>query len=230
MRLAIEGMRRAKWYSSGILFWMYNDCWPALGYSTVDYYGRPKAAWYSCRRAFAPIAAAICEEDSLLSFHVLNDSFRTPTVKGRILKVDTLSGAVETLAECCTAPAPNENALAATIPPPEDNGHTIVFFEIREDETLLDRARWYPKWLSNVEIAPASISVTQHGNTLSMTSMHGLAFGVALDGDFVADDNFFDLLPGETKSVHLAPPFDSPLSSNAIMLYAYNLPTPIAIS
>ncbi|HEY5140526.1 MAG TPA: hypothetical protein VIJ25_14595, partial [Methylococcales bacterium] len=38
-RLIVESLRRRKFDCSGVLFWMYNDCWPASGWSVVDYYG-----------------------------------------------------------------------------------------------------------------------------------------------------------------------------------------------
>lgn len=46
IRVTMENVRRHKWYSSAILYWMYNDCWPASGWSIVDYYAVPKAAYY----------------------------------------------------------------------------------------------------------------------------------------------------------------------------------------
>ena len=33
IRYSLEGARRSDWYCSGMLYWMYNDCWPALGYA-----------------------------------------------------------------------------------------------------------------------------------------------------------------------------------------------------
>ncbi len=44
---------RAKPYGAGDLIWMYNDCWPETGWSTVDYYGERKASFYFLKRAFA---------------------------------------------------------------------------------------------------------------------------------------------------------------------------------
>ncbi len=60
IRLSLSLYRRNAWYSSGILYWMWNDCWPAAnGWSLIDYYGRPKPAWYAFREAAAPFALSI---------------------------------------------------------------------------------------------------------------------------------------------------------------------------
>ena len=46
IRMTMEVYRRSKWFSSGMIYWMLNDCWPANGWAIIDYYTRPKAAWY----------------------------------------------------------------------------------------------------------------------------------------------------------------------------------------
>jgi len=65
IRLSMELFRRNAWYSSGILYWMWNDCWPAAnGWSIVDYYTMPKPGYFSFRRcAKAVIASVVPDED-----------------------------------------------------------------------------------------------------------------------------------------------------------------------
>ena len=36
----------------GSLLWQLNDCWPVTSWSIIDYYGKPKAAWYAVKNAF----------------------------------------------------------------------------------------------------------------------------------------------------------------------------------
>ena len=40
---------------NGALFFQFKDCWPAVTAAVVDYYGRPKRAYYTLRQAFNPI-------------------------------------------------------------------------------------------------------------------------------------------------------------------------------
>lgn len=44
VRLTMELFRRSKWFSSGLIYWMLNDCWPASGWALIDYYGTPRRA------------------------------------------------------------------------------------------------------------------------------------------------------------------------------------------
>ena len=59
IRLAMESARRRKYYCSGIQFWMYNDCWPAAGWSVLDYWGDRKAGWYGMASGCKPVIASL---------------------------------------------------------------------------------------------------------------------------------------------------------------------------
>jgi beta-mannosidase len=51
----MEYCRSNKFRNSGFLVWQYNDIWPAVSWSTVDWYGTPKPAYYFQKRASRPI-------------------------------------------------------------------------------------------------------------------------------------------------------------------------------
>jgi len=58
LKFGIEHFRRRKPHCSGTLFWQFNDCWPVLSWSVLDYYGFGKAGYYYARRAYAPVMAS----------------------------------------------------------------------------------------------------------------------------------------------------------------------------
>ena len=61
-------------YKRQIIYWMLNDCWPAAaGWSFLDYYNVPKAAFYSFKRCAAPIMASIDYENGVYRVYVSND-------------------------------------------------------------------------------------------------------------------------------------------------------------
>ena len=55
MRYAVEVYRRRMFETSGSLIWQYNEPWPAVTFSLVDFFGRPKAAYYWVRHVHAPV-------------------------------------------------------------------------------------------------------------------------------------------------------------------------------
>jgi beta-mannosidase len=73
VRTGIEAERRAMPYCMGSLFWQLNDCWPAVSWSAVDYYGAPKALYYAARGAYAPILVSPVVEDGAIRVHVVSD-------------------------------------------------------------------------------------------------------------------------------------------------------------
>ncbi len=55
MQIAIEHMRRRKPRTAGVAVWQFDDAWPAISWSLVDYYGRPKAAYFKVQKAYNPL-------------------------------------------------------------------------------------------------------------------------------------------------------------------------------
>ena len=59
LQLALEHARRRKYGCSGIMFWQFNDPWPAISWSVVDYFHRPKAAYETICRAYQPVLVSV---------------------------------------------------------------------------------------------------------------------------------------------------------------------------
>ncbi len=56
LRYAIEANRRRKYHCSGTIPWQFNEPYPmAASTSSVDYYAQPKPAYYAVARAYAPV-------------------------------------------------------------------------------------------------------------------------------------------------------------------------------
>ncbi|NBW32615.1 MAG: hypothetical protein EBR22_01525 [Cytophagia bacterium] len=54
MEYAIRAQRHATPRCGGSIVWQWNDAWPVVSWSLLDYTARPKPAWFAVRRAFAP--------------------------------------------------------------------------------------------------------------------------------------------------------------------------------
>lgn len=56
MEHVVRTLRSQRPVCMGALYWQLNDTWPAVSWSSVDYYGSYKAMHYAMRRANAPLA------------------------------------------------------------------------------------------------------------------------------------------------------------------------------
>ena len=75
IRKGIEAHRRKKPYCMGTLYWQLNDCWPAISWSSVDYYGQWKALHYFAKEAYKNIIISVKEEKDHLIIYLINDDF-----------------------------------------------------------------------------------------------------------------------------------------------------------
>ncbi len=91
MRAEFESARRNRTDSGGTMVWMYNDCWPTSNWSIIDYYKKPKPAYYAAKRACEAFLPIILEKKGLMEFSFSNES--TQDLKLKIVYgQETLSG------------------------------------------------------------------------------------------------------------------------------------------
>ncbi len=55
LRRAVEHWRRRRMQTAGVLIWQLHDAYPAVSWSLLDFYRRPKSGWEAARRFFAPV-------------------------------------------------------------------------------------------------------------------------------------------------------------------------------
>jgi beta-mannosidase len=92
LKFGIEHFRRRKPHCSGSLFWQLGDCWPALSWSVLDYYGFAKAGYYYVRRAYAPTLASFKPlEDGGVELWITNDTL-SEMEDGATVRLRTFGG------------------------------------------------------------------------------------------------------------------------------------------
>lgn len=74
IRYGVEHFRRFRGICMGAIYWQLNDCWPAISWSSVDYYQRPKALHYFAKRFFAPIVISAHENGKHVVINVSSES------------------------------------------------------------------------------------------------------------------------------------------------------------
>jgi beta-mannosidase len=61
IKIGAEYWRQTMPKSMGCVFWQYNDIWPGMSWSSVDYFGRWKALHYMARNFYSPILVSALE-------------------------------------------------------------------------------------------------------------------------------------------------------------------------
>ena len=77
LEMAIEGQRLSRPHSMGTLFWQLNDAWPAISWSVIDYYGRPKATYYHLQRLYNNTLVGVESIENKVIGVFLNESQKT---------------------------------------------------------------------------------------------------------------------------------------------------------
>ena len=101
----MEFCRSNKFRNSGMLVWQYDDIWPCISWSIVDWYGTPKPSYYFLKRAARPVHISADFEKYLINagetfkadVYLLND--KQEAVKGLAYTARLLNAAGKTLSE-----------------------------------------------------------------------------------------------------------------------------------
>ncbi|WP_150265072.1 beta-mannosidase [Paenibacillus tepidiphilus] len=211
IRMAIESHRRNKPYCMGTLYWQMNDCWPVASWASMDYYGRWKALQYTVRRSFGDLLLSADDTDGeSLHIHAVSD-LREALEGELVLRLHDFGGALLKEERRPVTLAADSAAVVLTLPLAElldgrAAGETVLSLSLladgREPETKLH----FFAPAKEIVLKQPELTVTEvggSGGTSFTVSTDVLARGVHLtveeEGYF--SDNFFDLLPGEPKTV-----------------------------
>lgn len=209
IKTAIEAHRTRMPYCMGSLYWQLNDCWPGPSWSSTDSQRRWKALHYAARDAFAPVIVTLEEENNLLSVSIVSD--RLQVGQGTLaLRMVSLTGKPVWQKEMAVEIPANRSNLAIRLDLGNlraDRRQLVLLAELRENGQALARNLHYfvvPKELALP--APGlqwQVAEIPDGYAITFTARN-LAKNVyvrAKQGTGQFSDNFFDLLPGETKTI-----------------------------
>ncbi|MDY0314857.1 MAG: glycoside hydrolase family 2 protein [Bacteroidales bacterium] len=99
IQMAFDAHLTAMPYCMGTLFWQFNDCWPVISWSAVDYYKQTKALYYYAKRSFENLSLSIYKKDENLNFYAINHSqkkinslakLEVKTFDGKVIYADSL--------------------------------------------------------------------------------------------------------------------------------------------
>jgi beta-mannosidase len=198
--------------TSGSLIWQYDEPWPAVTFSLVDFFGRPKAAYYWVRHAYAPVMGLFYAAPGGLTFWGVSDLLEETPCTARLRRFDH-SG--ELLGEASLAAPLRPNAptmLLASLPPelvlarPE---HEFLHAELRAGDRVSEcvyHAAERKDWALSPTALTASAKRVEADRVQVTLSSRGYVHFVSVRvGDAAArySDNFVELLPDSPRTIDI---------------------------
>jgi len=209
IELAARHHRACRPVTMGSLYWQLNDVWPAISWSSIDWFGRPKLLHHAARRFFAP-QAIVAERTDRTRITLVSDAAAPVPARWRLTVRDMAGAILSTREEAVTLPADgvarvadlDDAALFGAAPANASYavaellvGGRVVSRDLVE--RLVPRQMAYPR---------PGLYARWAGKAVTITATH-LARAVMLDFgtlDARPSDGGFDLLPGESITVTVA--------------------------
>ena len=205
LKFGIEHFRRRRPHCSGALLWQFNDCWPCVSWSLVDYDGVEKAAWHAVRRAFAPVLASFREGPQGIELWISNDTLH-PVEGAAIITLETLDGTVEARWSVAFTAAAGGHSVPWRGAPPAGAGRVL---RAASPSGAFETARHLFVPIAELALTAGatprtdftSISETEVRVDLAADTWLAFVHVTSARPDLRFSDNHFDLAAGETRSI-----------------------------
>ena len=199
---SLEAMR-FKQQCYGAIFWMYNDAWGEVGWTIVDYYLRRKIPFYGVKRALAHRKFTMRLVDGSVVLQGINDTPVPITVNGRFGYV-SFDGKTDLTRKVTFELKPfSREYVLKEAPGSYDllTGTYMLYVDSDEIDNIWLRTEDNRRMkYERSQITVLSSEKEGEDRKITITA-DGYVHGVYIKGDLDCDDNYFDLLPGEKKTV-----------------------------
>ncbi|MGN1420018.1 MAG: glycosyl hydrolase 2 galactose-binding domain-containing protein [Eubacterium sp.] len=230
---ATEHWRRNKGRCNGAMYWQLNDCWGCCSWSSYDFYGNYKALQYKARHFNAPLSVSIEDNPDFVRIMAINDYNEVRNVRIEYELFDFENGVIDKrFQNMALTPLENRDVFFLDmnrLKKEYDLKRTGLCARLLKGEKIVNEKILLFDSEKNLCLPKAKLKckITIKANTLALdiTSDKYARF-VKLDCANSTEpfsDNFFDLLPGETKSVYIRKDKNLELIEQAKAISVYSL-------
>ena len=210
LKFGIEHFRRRKPHTSGTLVWQFNDCWPVLSWSLVDYYGFGKAGYYYTRRVYEPILASFkAEADGGVSLWITNDLREDYTARISI-RLARFSGEVFWELPCDVQIPANSSREVMRWSAEELGAAPDRYLAVHSPDGSFSNNRHFFVAIKDLqrEVVTPEVEIRQVSDheveVIASAPAYVYFFHLTHPSEFTQySDNYFDLEPGEKRTVRL---------------------------
>jgi beta-mannosidase len=216
IKTGAEHLRQSMPRSMGSLLWQIDDCWPAISWSSIDYYGRWKALHYAAKRFYNDLLVSFREEEGQVQVLVVSDKRESVplTLHIRLLDFEGQS-LLEIQRRVSMGPMQSQvywRMDRQEIMEGRDARRAMLQAELWDKDILVSENRYFfESWKKVILPNPGiktRISLDPAGPRIQLTSAR-FARNVSLSLEGIAGsftDNFFDLLPSRPVEVQFISP------------------------
>ncbi len=228
--------------NAGVLFWQFNDCWPAITWSAIDFYKEPKALYYYAKRFFAKVlvTALLQSETTKLNQYqslnpsnaiVINDTDQPITATLKCALTDLNGNIIDDITFPLTA-APFSTTVTMKLPrifthPKNPEKTALHLLMEKEGMKIAENLLLY---LPDKFIDWPKITIEKH-----LTRINDNLWKIKLKSNAIAkdvqiktapyfrcSDNFIDLLPGGESEINLNCPLKNAQPQSLLQFRAVN--------
>lgn len=218
MRYCFEAHRRNRPYCMGTLYWQLNDSWPVVSWSSIDYYGNWKALHYQAKRAFAPLIINPIHENGNLNVYLLSDKLEDSSDMTLDMRLMDFKGKklLQKSAKVEVAANTSAKVFGCALDEWADEAqrkecYLLLSLKDRQGKEITRDIHYFlpTKDLNLPQTTVNSKLKVQDGRCEVTLSASKLAKDIFVQIPYQGarfTDNFFDLLPGETRKIVITSP------------------------
>lgn len=201
----------------GNLIWMYNDCWPEMGWPIIDYYLTRKISYYYQKRAFAHRQFIVKRRCGQVELFAVNTTAQPFTVTVEYGTLDFAEGILWSKQTELTLDVQSRRCvLSFSESAAEEDG--LCFIRPVTEDAGIDCATSLRCNMSAYHFAAPKASLieqtVENGKTRIVVRAENYIPVVYLDADdtLARSDDFFEILPGQTRTVYVEGELTAPVS------------------
>ena len=194
-----DGNRR----SWGAAIWRLNDAWPTIYMSIIDFFLEPKIPYYFLKRACEPLLVSFEQTPERTCVWLINDS---PVPVNDSLRVElwTFTGKMKKRISVKAIVQPGESKRIINLTFAfNEIGKRDEFFVARLGNKVVSHLLWPEKYL---KLKDGDIEASFNNNEIRLSSavfIKDVALSIPETTGAVFSDNYFNLIPGETKTISI---------------------------
>lgn len=219
MDMAIKSHRSAFPTCGGTLYWQYNDCWPAVSWSSLDKNLNPKLFYSTAKKNFDALFVTTSETERGLSTYLHYDGKESISITVRLyfIRTDTVTEPISiderylvlnpdtVIKDCIFFPSHQMRNL--------DSNHIVLVTEVMDNFhfNVIYRDYLLRSRPNKIAFRKANISTMMLDSTSMIVTSDAFTYGVYLyddEGNCTFDHNGFHLMPNERKLINFTGPAD----------------------